>query len=119
MRRGASPNSQTGTEPIGWALVAGRNADGQVMSEKIEQVAKAIHASNLLQPANGPWPDHETVTKAFCREAARAAIEAMREPTKEMLEAAYAVGGVSRIRCTACWVTMIVAALYPKTATDL
>lgn len=51
----------------------------------IDRVAKAIHASKLLQPAAGPWPACETATTAFCRDAARAALDACAAP--DMLEA--------------------------------
>lgn len=44
----------------------------------IERVAKAIHASRLCQPADGPWRSEKSLSERFCMEAARAAIEAMR-----------------------------------------
>lgn len=52
------------------------------MSEMIERVARAIHASLGYEAG---WP-HPECTQ--CIDAARAAIEAMREPTDEMCYAA-------------------------------
>ena len=51
------------------------------MSEIVDRVARAIYESELFQPAraNDPWDGESSATKA-----ARAAIEAMREPTHEM-----------------------------------
>lgn len=54
----------------------------------VERVARAIHASKLVQPGAGTWKG-EGVTERFCMEAARAAIAAMREPTHEMIEASW------------------------------
>lgn len=54
----------------------------------VEQVARAIIASKLFQPAYGPWrEDVMTATQQCAMDAARAAIAAMREPTAEMLNA--------------------------------
>ena len=48
------------------------------MSEMIERVAKAIHKVTH----DDKWP-----TCNFCKDAARAAIEAMRQPTEAMIGA--------------------------------
>ncbi len=51
------------------------------MSEIIERVARAIHAAD--EP--GELADANEAHRRFCYDAARAAIEAMREPTEAML----------------------------------
>lgn len=50
------------------------------MSEMIERVARAIYESKLLQPARADdsWDGNPSVTKAFCRDAARAVMEELR-----------------------------------------
>jgi hypothetical protein len=56
----------------------------------IEQVARAIIASKLFQPAYGPWrEDIMTATQQCAMDAARAAIAAMREPTALMKRAGW------------------------------
>ena len=66
------------------------------MSEMVERVARAIAAKDLrddlwdFMPEDGD--DDVIICKNNYRPAARAAIEAMREPTKEMLSAAWATG---------------------------
>lgn len=58
------------------------------MSEMIERVAKAIYDSHEFKKG---WehPDTKRLWHEFMRAEARAAIEAMREPTDEMLEASH------------------------------
>ncbi len=51
------------------------------MSEMIERVAKALY---LWQEGKSDWDAAEPESKEDAREAARAAIEAMREPTEDM-----------------------------------
>ena len=73
----------------------------------IEQLAKAIHARN---DHGSTWNDLDIYSKNEYREDARAAIEAMREPTSEMFEtAAYYLGGSDRVR--AVWYDLIDAML--------
>lgn len=58
------------------------------MSEMVERVAKAIYESHRFVR---PW-DHPNTVKLWhrsCRASARAAIEAMREPTDEMMKAGW------------------------------
>ena len=82
--------------------------------EMVLKVAKAIFASRLIPKDYGPWPEHSTVTRTFCLQAAHAAIEAMREPTRAMLEVPVpdmpAGGSAEEI-----WRDMIDAALNEKT----
>lgn len=61
------------------------------MTEMIERVARAIYASegNRVKPAGGEWrattlDDEDQEYRDLYYEYARAAIEAMREPTVEM-----------------------------------
>jgi hypothetical protein len=90
--------------------------------EMIQRVARAIYAkrpyyvsasSAVLTP--GPlrsydWDHAPTYYRTDCMEIARAAIEAMREPTEYMLSHALAEGAW----CTAnSWRSMIDAALPP------
>ncbi len=78
----------------------------------IERVARAINAE-----AEGPdgrgWNDEDLRTKANCRAEARAAIEAMREPTEEMLRSVL----LSREIAGQVWQAMIDAALDEKAKT--
>ena len=78
------------------------------MNEMIERVARAMAEADV----------HNTAWKLYVREA-RAAIEAMREPTEEMFVAAYAVNGGKwtddeyEPPPKICWSAMIDAALKP------
>ena len=56
------------------------------MSEMVERVAKAIHADRSLQHCE--WETEAPTMRGFYLSCARAAIEAMREPTREMTAAA-------------------------------
>ena len=71
----------------------------------VERVARAI----LKEERNLDLELSSDITKqSYCRYA-RAVIEAMREPTSEMVDAAYAnTGGVG---ATKCWQAMIDEAL--------
>ncbi|WNV09937.1 hypothetical protein [Tardiphaga sp. 709] len=78
------------------------------MSEMIERVAKAIY------DAFATVGDYENPTKEDIKNAARAAIEAMREPTEAMDAAAYAADGTNMplaITYKEAWQAMIDAAL--------
>ena len=58
----------------------------------IEQVAKAIRAADMKHAQVDNWPEWDEVTsphKAVYLERARAAIEAMREPTEEVGREAF------------------------------
>lgn len=76
-------------------------------TDTIERVARAIHAARPATPWDGiAWkdlPDHE---KGELRGQAVAAIEAMREPSEEMLRV-----GVDRNMADGYWRLMIDAAL--------
>jgi hypothetical protein len=73
------------------------------MTDMVERVARAIYAAEC-------W---DTATPGFYQHAARAAIAAMREPTDEMVDAAWEPsvppGNV------AIWQAMIDAAMGDKT----
>jgi len=77
------------------------------MSEMIEQVAKAIfdarynHAGIPTPDVNPPW--------SVCRAEARAAIQAMREPTVRMVAAGSMADG--SVTAKEVWDYMIEAAL--------
>jgi len=88
------------------------------MSEMIERVAEAIWDARIERGGPGrtlmPWPLYPEAD--WCRATARAAIEAMREPTEKMLEAGdlpgwddYVTAGLSK----EIWQAMIDAALNP------
>ncbi len=59
------------------------------MSEMVERVAKAIHKVNDGRSSKNlrvPWEQCIQVYQELLRNEARAAIEAMREPTKQMID---------------------------------
>lgn len=63
---------------------------GYSMSEMIERVAKAAYSSLFLD--GDEWPEVScSVSAEQFRNAARAAIEAMREPTEEMKKSGSSV----------------------------
>ena len=68
----------------------------------IEQVAKAIHARN---DHGSTWSDLDIYSKNEYREDARAAIEAMREPSQGVLDCRPPFMSVSDAK--AMWRTMI------------
>ena len=70
------------------------------MNEMVERVARALHAMHGTKSPFKPYAD-------LYRDQARTAIEAMREPTDEMLEALNNCGGDT----DAIWTAMIDAAL--------
>lgn len=103
------------------------------MSEMVERVARAIaenqHQGWLYDQEAVAMLDPERVAKArkFLREAARAAIEAMREPTLEMIEAGQMENNLlenpdppnaflflSRAEIKGAWEAMLEAALSPS-----
>jgi hypothetical protein len=75
------------------------------MSEMIERVARAICEAERMNPddALGGW--------VHWRDAARAAIEEMREPTEGMADAAYNAGHHGDM--TSIWRAMAAAAISP------
>ena len=84
------------------------------MSEMIERVARAIALAQLdndTRAAVDPntWP----VAESYC-DMARAAIEAMREPTAEMLQPCMAGGKSYLVPVMEIWPKMIDAALSEK-----
>jgi hypothetical protein len=88
------------------------------MMDAIERVARAIALADL-----GDIPvdmdAHMRHVREHYSELARAAIEAMREPTDEMLDYGEWAGGengVGRGSALAVWGEMITAALNPQTA---
>lgn len=80
------------------------------MSEMIERVAKAIFASDMKW---APVLEHQfEENKIVYLKAARAAIEAMREPTEIMIEASNREwDGRMSHRSSGAWQAMIDAAL--------
>lgn len=82
-------------------------AVGENMSEVVERVAAAI--AEKYAPA---VDQHAPYAKIMMREAAKAAIEAMREPTEVQYEALCATGLMWRdLNSTKVWQTYIDAAL--------
>lgn len=82
------------------------------MNEMIEWVARAIYETepHLNQGVAVPWPElsKETPLRSNAYASARAAIAAMREPTKDMVQDACAIGEPS---VEEIWEAMIDAAL--------
>ena len=78
------------------------------MSEMIERVAEAIVAK-MTQQTGRPAPRNTALSKVAIA-LARAAIEAMREPTKRMVAAS---GRFNHARDEEIWRAMIDAALDP------
>ncbi|TDR28919.1 hypothetical protein [Aquamicrobium defluvii] len=56
------------------------------MSEMVERVAKAIYEASPFKMTEGPYDRQSDLYKRNCRLLARAAIEAMREPTDAMVD---------------------------------
>ena len=78
----------------------------------IEDVAQAIWKQSNRQLRSGEaWADAHPLAKDAFRELARAAIEAMREPTKEMIESTLDRCGYDD---SFAWSVMIDAALTDK-----
>jgi hypothetical protein len=78
--------------------------------EMVEQVALALY---LLDGVPPPWTEDAAIRQTYVR-AARAAIEAMREPTEAMLDAGKrtdVAGTEHREGIAACWRAMIIEAL--------
>lgn len=85
------------------------------MSEMIERVAKAIwdNSEKWVMNLGKQWedvPDYDLQKKAI-RVQARAAIEAMREPTAEMVDEGYCEAGGTDVQTDEVWRHMINAAL--------
>ena len=73
----------------------------------IERVARAIHAETL-SGTGFEWPDKGC---QFCLKSAKRAIEAMREPTKEMADAGHLYGSIGSEDASDMFNYMIEAAL--------
>jgi hypothetical protein len=86
------------------------------MESMVERVAKAIESCPALVQIIEGSPDPAWVYKEACRQAARAAIEAMRGPTERMTYAgSWAVGPggdrAKKAELAKAWGAMIDAAL--------
>lgn len=75
------------------------------MSEMVERVARAMFEADR----GGSWDDVRENSKAMWRSFARAAIEAMREPTEAMINVGWRSMNDERLP----WEVMIDAALKP------
>lgn len=82
------------------------------MSEMIERVAKAIYEGRNGARAVA-WGRRDAAHKEPYLKDARAAIEAMRETTRQMRYAGIAAGEESGHSVTTTWSAMIDAALSP------
>ena len=82
-------------------------------TEMVERVARALYAATPFKQAEGGYHEQSDVYRRSCLLLARAAIEAMREPTEAMVDAfvwyghGKTIGDVARIG----WQSMIDAAL--------
>jgi hypothetical protein len=83
------------------------------MNEMVERVAREIYRSMMRDMSEAP-----TLTPMYLN-AARVAIEAMREPTQEMISAAMDPHeGLGGSTVTIVWQEMIDAALSPSNQTE-
>lgn len=86
--------------------------------QMIERVAKAIWDSGFDRVPDPAWEQTSHLQKEFHRMLARAAIEAMREPSYEMIRA-FGVGSqtgfTNDTERSHAWSAMIDAALTPAT----
>jgi len=82
------------------------------MSQMIERVSEALRAK-FPEGSSGTMPASKDGSHDFglYGDWARTAIEAMREPTDEMKEAALIYGEVTALDAHHCWCEMIDAAL--------
>jgi hypothetical protein len=81
------------------------------MSEMVERAAMAIYASlGGDDPQATPWPDLREKDKDGFRSQVRVTIEAMREPTPEMVDAADP-HGIIMANFETAWQAMIDEAL--------
>jgi hypothetical protein len=81
------------------------------VSEMVERVARAIYESTQGKWTGVPWAEAD---RGEHLRQARAAIEAMREPTEGMLDAGPPEPYMDRW----VWAKMIFAALYPDMALE-
>ena len=79
---------------------------------KIEHVARSLHMHQSIEV----WSEAEPSTRIFWLKMAGAAIEAMREPTQEMVRAGAfdEYDGATEMTALAAWELMIDAALKEK-----
>jgi len=83
------------------------------MTDMVERVARACHAAieaTLPARCHQRWEDITLLAREAMFVRARAAIEAMREPTTEMLWA-YELPNIGPDEIRECWQAMIDAAL--------
>jgi hypothetical protein len=80
------------------------------MSEMIDRVALAIYRDNAYTGSSVDWTDEQwdEVDERICKQIARVAIAAMREPT----EAMKAAGREHVFVCSDSWRAMIDASLF-------
>jgi hypothetical protein len=87
------------------------------MMDMVERVARAIHRIEGEKPNTSPFPDYSDDWRDYTPQA-RAAIEAMRVPTDEMVKAGEE--GINSLPALPghyaeyCWPAMIDAALSPN-----
>jgi hypothetical protein len=77
----------------------------------LEQAARAHYEASHDMRVELPWADCHPSYRAQEVQAMRAAIAAMREPTKDMLEAGDAVTDVGWLSANYAWEVMIDTAL--------
>jgi hypothetical protein len=83
------------------------------VSEMVERVAEAIHAAcsaNGIDTKGAAWDREAGSVRELYYNIARAAIEAMRQPTGAMLSP-DTLGNDNRVHCDRIWGRMIDAAL--------
>jgi len=82
------------------------------VSDMVERVARALHAMPSEAWSEVPWSVLQAMHKERLMRHARAAIEAMREPTPEMVDEAYEYA--LNENAAGVWRKMIDAALSSK-----
>lgn len=80
--------------------------------DMIERVARALYAATPFKETEGGFDAQSETYRKMCRLLARAAIEAMREPTDAMFEAAKPYG-LCMSALDDAWCDMIDVALSP------
>lgn len=85
-------------------------------NEMVERVAKALYEATPFKETEGGYDAQSDLYRRSCRLLARAAIEAMREPTDAMVDAAYGRERTGTERGN--WRAMIDAALTETQASS-